>query len=117
LFSSELRGALRKDPWLAAAEKSVKASIKKAPPLERALRKRFKGRQATPRGASGARFSARLMQQQLRNIRYSQERARTLLGYAPVVGPEESLAAFRRWYQDVCGWGGPSWALARCLYE
>ncbi len=118
LFSPELRGALRKDPWLAAAEKSVKASIKKAPPLERALRRRFQGRPgAKGGGRSSPRYSERLMRQQLRNIRYSQERARKVLDYQPVVSAEQSMAAFRGWYRDVCGWSGPSWALARCLHE
>jgi nucleoside-diphosphate-sugar epimerase len=117
LFSSEVRGALKEDPWIAATEKSLRSSLRKLPALERALRQRFAGRPTAPRPASTSRYSARLMRQQLRNVRYSQTRARELLNYEPVVGAEQSIAAFRAWYRDVCGWGDAAWPLTRQLLQ
>jgi nucleoside-diphosphate-sugar epimerase len=117
LFSSDVRGALKKDPWIAAAEKSLRSSIRKMPALERALRRKFEKRPGVVRQARGPRYSARLMGQQLRNVRYSQARARTALNYEPIVGPEQSMAAFRAWYRDVCGWSDAAWPLTRHLLQ
>jgi nucleoside-diphosphate-sugar epimerase len=117
LCSSDLRSALRKDPLLAAAEKSVKAAIRRVPPLERALRRRFEGRTAITRVTRPPRYSERLIRQQLRNIRYSQARARAVLGYEPVITAEQSMHAFRSWYGDIYGWRGAAWPLTRHLHQ
>jgi nucleoside-diphosphate-sugar epimerase len=115
LCSPDMRSTLRKDPLIAAAEKSVKGAIKRLPALERALRRRFEERVVVKRVRRAPLYSERLIRQQLRNIRYSQSRARAVLGYEPLVSAEQSLFAFRAWYRELYGWGDSVWALTRHL--
>ncbi|HUE87973.1 MAG TPA: NAD(P)-dependent oxidoreductase [Vicinamibacterales bacterium] len=115
--SADVRNALKKDPLIASADKSVKGMIRRVAPLERALRRRFEERAPIKRVARGPRVSERLIRQQLRNIRYSQTRARDVLGYEPLITPEQSMNAFRAWYSELHGWQDAAWPLSRHLYQ
>jgi nucleoside-diphosphate-sugar epimerase len=117
LVSSEVRSALKRDPWVAAAERSLKTSIRKVGPLNRALRRKLEKRPGVAKVSRSPRFSEKLMEQQLRNVRYSQARARGQLAYAPIVSPGESMEAFRRWYREIYGWNDGFWSLTRHLYD
>jgi nucleoside-diphosphate-sugar epimerase len=117
LVSSDVRSALRQDPLLAAAEKHLKSGIRRIPSLERALRRQIEGGPELPSASTSLYLSERLVRQQRRNTRYALDRARSVLGYAPVVSPVESLNAFRRWYSEYVGWNGESWDLLRELYN
>jgi nucleoside-diphosphate-sugar epimerase len=117
MVSGEVRSALRKDPWIASAERSVKGWIKQVPSLNRTLRRRLEEKPSRRRTHRPPAVSQRLVAQQLRNVRYSQEAAQRTLGYRPVVSVAESQAAFRRWYSGLIGWGNDSWLLTRHLYE
>lgn len=118
LVSSDVRAALKKDPWFAAAEAQAKTVLRRlAPSLARALASRLAAPASLPAIRSGQRYDLRLLSQQLRGVRYSIARARTLLGYAPLVAFHESIRAFQRWYSAVVGWDGESWPLVRELYR
>ena len=117
LGSQDLLGALRKDPLLASAEKSAKAAIRRLPALEAALRRRFEKQPMAATRTRAAAWSERLIGQQLRNVRYSQSRARTVLEYQPVVSAAESMQAFRSWYGDLYGRNHAAWSLTQHLYQ
>jgi nucleoside-diphosphate-sugar epimerase len=116
-LSADVRSVLRKDPWLARAEKNVKGYVRRVPQLNQALARRFHKRPAVKTNRSAQRVSERQVLQQLRNIRYSQARARQVIGYQPVVSPEASMDAFRSWYAQMFGWNESSWRLTCHLYE
>jgi nucleoside-diphosphate-sugar epimerase len=118
LLSSEVRAALRKDPWFAATEARAKAALRRlAPSIARRLADRAAAASGTPTIRSGLRRDARLLAQQLRGVRYSTARARHLLAYEPLVGFDDSFRAFERWYHAVVGWQDESWPLVRELYR
>jgi nucleoside-diphosphate-sugar epimerase len=117
LVSSEVRSALKKDPWLAEAEKRLKSGVRLVPGLEKSLRRRLEEKLELPNASSSPYISERLIRQQLRNTRYSLERVRSVLGYEPVTSPTDSLKAFSSWYSACVGWNADSWDLIRELYE
>ena len=115
LASSDVRQALKRDAWFAQAERTVKSIIKRVPPLDRTLRARFKSRMVVRRRDERASLSPKLLKQQLRNVSYSQERARQLLGYAPALSFDASMTAFADWYAVHYGWRDEWWPLVRNL--
>jgi nucleoside-diphosphate-sugar epimerase len=118
LLSSDVRDALRKDPLIAQAETLAKRVAGITPvQVQKALRRHADG-PLKPRKAAAARaVSMPLLRQQLRRVRYSQLRARTVLHYQPIISVDQSMDAFRRWYGDAFGWNGPSWILLKQLYH
>jgi nucleoside-diphosphate-sugar epimerase len=117
LVSSDVRSALRSDPWLAQAEKRLKAVVKAMPILEP-----FARRQAAPAArpakvTSGPLYGERLLRQQLRGVQYSGERAAALLGYVPPASTGASMQAFRAWYETSFGWNDEWWPLVRHLQD
>jgi nucleoside-diphosphate-sugar epimerase len=115
LASSEVRQALKRDAWFAQAERSLKSAIKGVPPLDQTLRERFAPRSSAPTAESGPRVSPRLLKQQLRGVVYSQERASRLLGYAPPLSFDASMAGFANWYAVHYGWRDEWWPLMQNL--
>jgi hypothetical protein len=115
LASSEVRQALKRDAWFAQAERSLKSAIKGVPPLDQTLRERFASRSSAPKSEGGTRLSARLLKQQLRGVSYSQERATGVLGYAPPLTFDASMAGFATWYAVHYGWRDEWWPLVQNL--
>ena len=117
LGSPEVRSALRRNLWFAAAERRLKSGVRRIPALERTLRRRIDAQSSVPIASIGPQFSERLARQQLRNTRYALERAKSALAYVPVISSAESMSAFACWYSACVGWNGESWDLFRELYE
>jgi len=115
LLSSEVRAVLRRDPWFAQVLRTGRTALRRIPQVETALRKRVSFQPDLPRSIHRPLLSARLLKQQLRSVSYSQDRARQLLGYAPVVDFQTSMARFSEWYRRHYGWGDESWTLLRHL--
>jgi hypothetical protein len=117
LTSSNVRDALRADPWLARTERRVKALVKGVPALEQLVRRHANRSYAPRTQQTGVIYSERLIRQQLRNIRYSLARATRVLGYTPAVPFATGIRAFRGWYQESVGWHDEWWPLVRHLYD
>jgi nucleoside-diphosphate-sugar epimerase len=118
LMSSDVREALRKDPLIANAEMWGKWAVRAAAPpgLQRRLRQAADGNTRPRPRLRRPSMSVPLLRQQLRDVRYSTERARTVLGYTPVVPFEDSMRRFGRWYGEMFAWGTEWWPLLKQLY-
>jgi dTDP-D-glucose 4,6-dehydratase len=58
-----------------------------------------------------------LLRQQLRDVRYSTQRAHEVLKYTPVLSFEQSMRRFVHWYQDAFDWNTEWWPLLKQLYR
>jgi nucleoside-diphosphate-sugar epimerase len=117
LVSSEVRSALRSDPWFARTEKRLKTIVTALPGLESLVRRQATGVAKPGKVPSGPLYAERLIRQQLRDVRYSGERAATLLGYVPPFNSESSMQAFQAWYEASVGWNDEWWPLVRHLID
>jgi nucleoside-diphosphate-sugar epimerase len=118
LLSSAVWEALRKDPLIARTELLGKQAIKQAPAaLQDALKRAASGDRRPRTKARGPVVSTQLVRQQLRNVRYSTVRARTVLGYEPVLSGGQSMRGFTQWYGEAYGWDSEWWPLLRQLYS
>ncbi len=116
LLSSGVREILRKDPWFAGYEKRLKDLVRTLPGgMSKGLRSAADGGRPAATARSARAYSDRLLKQQLRDVRYSGDRAGRLLGYKPVVTFEQSMFAFRAWYEATAGWNDEWWPLTRHL--
>lgn len=117
LLSSEVRAALRKDPLLAkiiVGSRSAIAGLSKG--FEAKAKKAVAGPIRVAPYETGPAPDLGLSLQQLRGVMHSCERAKTLLGYSPVVSSTESLAAFSTWYTKTHGFDSDFSDLYRHLY-
>jgi nucleoside-diphosphate-sugar epimerase len=117
LVSSDVRSALRSDPWFARTEKRLKAAVRALPGLEPLARRQTTGGAKPRRVPSGPLYAERLLRQQLRDVRYSTARAVKVLGYEPAVSMEGSMQAFQAWYEASTGWNDEWWPLVRHLQD
>jgi predicted dehydrogenase/nucleoside-diphosphate-sugar epimerase len=116
LVSSEVRSALRADPFFAKIEIAVRDLVKSLPGrFGDELSARLGGPIQVANVHTGPRFGSRYVSQQLRGVTHSCKRAARVLGYKPVVGFRESMNMFRRWYMSTRGIESESWPLAREL--
>ena len=116
LVSSEVRTALRSDPWFARTEKRLKAAVKALPGLEPLARRQTTGVSKPGEAPAGPLYAERLLRQQLRDVQYSGARALELVGYVPAVSTGASMQAFQVWYQASVGWNDEWGRLVRHLY-
>jgi nucleoside-diphosphate-sugar epimerase len=115
LVSSDVRTALRSDPWFAQAEKRLKAVVRAVPGLEPIARRQATGVTRPKKLQPGPLYPERLIRQQLRGVQYSGARAAALLGYEAPISREASMQAFRAWYETSFGWNDDWWPLVRHL--
>jgi nucleoside-diphosphate-sugar epimerase len=112
LVSGDVRAAVRRDPHWAKLELALKKIALSAPlSLQKRLRAVAVGPTPVRKVTSGADLDWRLVAQQLRGVRHSGGRAREVLGYAPIVGFDQSMTAFRRWYGQLCSLESPGLSL------
>ncbi|RIK73456.1 MAG: hypothetical protein DCC67_17900 [Planctomycetota bacterium] len=106
LFAADVRKALRQDPMWQSAIDAVARLSKRMPAR---MRGRMNGAPTLARGPSANRpsYAATVLEQQLRNVRYSNARAIKELGYRPPISGEQSLSGFRHWLDRQFGWRGP----------
>lgn len=118
LVSSDVREALRKDPLLARVDKLARRSVAMmGPGIEGRLRRSIEGTTPVPRIDMLAGLQIGLCAQQLREVTHRDDRIRQVLGFAPPVGFQASMADFRRWYRAMFGADGDQWSLAQRLYR
>ena len=113
LISSDVREAMRKDPFWAKAEMLLRSGIAK---LGSSVEDKLK--QAVEGPMRIARMDAPLSplaQQQLRGVWHSCSLAKTVLHYRPVYSWAESMRGFSRWYRVQHGMNTPMWPLLRQL--
>ena len=118
LVSSDVRAALRKDPLIAKVDRAARRTVASlGSHLETRLRLGIEGASHVSRPDPYATLAVGLCAQQLRGVRHQIERAATLLGYAPKINFDRSMADFRDWYRAMHGMDGRYWALSRHLYS
>jgi len=112
--SPVFKDMLKSDPLLARLGETALRTARGLPP---ALGKPFlRAASAPPAEAAGApEFDDWSTRAQALTVRFSTERARTLLGYKPELSFAESVDAFARWYRATHGQGSADWALLRNL--
>ncbi|OYP33006.1 NAD-dependent epimerase/dehydratase family protein [Rhodopirellula sp. MGV] len=116
LASSNVRDALKRDPWFASAEKSAKKLILKMPnPVINKLKGSGGSGKVRRRVKPTDRLDGPGLWRQLRGLTFSIEKAMNQLGYTPVVDFDESLASFHRWYADQTGINGENADLLKFL--
>lgn len=117
LVSSDMRTALRKDPLLARLDTMVRQTVARlGSDTEDRLRLAVEGPKSV-RGSETVTYDTSLLTTQLREVRHSSARARTALGYQPLVTVQQSMDAFARWKRQMRGMDDDSWTLARELYQ
>ena len=102
IASSEVRDVLRSDPLLGNAEAVAKGVAKKLPTSWQDHLIQTSNGQPNPKRAK-PKYSPKPIQQQMRNVSYSIDRAVEVLGYRPIVSKSESHLAFRDWYRMYFG--------------
>ncbi|MBN2267753.1 MAG: NAD(P)-dependent oxidoreductase [Candidatus Babeliaceae bacterium] len=116
LVSSDVRAALRKDPFLEKVDHSIRSLIGKLPVrVEDRLRYAIEGPISVRKVADSNPYSSRYNVQQLRGVYHTCERAKKSLGYEPRYTFTESMTRFCAWYQAMYGVGTESWKLTREL--
>ena len=118
LVSSDVRAALRKDPLLAKVDRAARTAVTKlGRNMETKLRLGIEGPTPVSRPDPYAALAVGLCAQQLREVRHMNDRAASLLMYAPQVGFKKSMADFRAWYRKMHGMDSPFWQVSRELYD
>jgi nucleoside-diphosphate-sugar epimerase len=117
LFSSDVREAMRKDPFWKIVDDGMRRTVALlGRGAETRVRLALAGSQQPAKLSLGPNFNYQLCAQQLRGVRHSSARARELLGYVPPHSFEESVSAFGRWYRWHHGFDGPFPDLVRELF-
>jgi len=117
LVSSDIREALRKDPFWEKVDHAIRGLIGKlGSRAEEKLRLSVEGPVAVNRRTTGPNIDVRLSGQQLREGRHSIEKARRELGYSPAVSYAKSMDNFKTWYRRLHGLDGEFEKLLRELY-
>lgn len=116
LVSSDVREALRRDPLLARLDRRLRrlAGLAGAR-IEDALRLSIEGPLKVMKVADRNHYASRYNAMQLRKVTHRIDRARAVLGYAPVLDFSASMARFRAWYEGSHGFGADFWPLARTV--
>ena len=115
LFSSGVREALRKDPLWERVDGALRSAVGRlGRSVEDKLRLTVEGPLPVAKIVAEPKLSP-LALQQLRGIRHSCSRAKTLLGYRPLYSGAESNRAFSRWYRDQHGMDTAMWPLLQQL--
>jgi len=118
LASSDVRAALRKDPLLERLDKAARGAVAHLPGnMELGLQHAIEGPRKIVKVVADEKPASRYVAQQLRHVTHSNKRARGVLNYEPLVSFEQSMANFRRWFIETRALFGPSWRLARDLYN
>jgi len=104
LVSSEVRAAMRLDPMWGKLDGVMRQSVAKmGRGMEDKLRLSIEGTTKVRRKSRYDGLDLRLSGHQLRDTVHSNRRVTDVLGYHPLVTPQESMAAFRRWYRKHQG--------------
>lgn len=107
LVSSDMRAALRKDPLWAMVDAGLRRSVTwLGSSLENRMKLAIEGPLAVPKPKRAPEINRQLSAHQLRGIRHSNERIKSVLGYQPLHSFAESMAAFRAWYRRHRGMEG-----------
>jgi nucleoside-diphosphate-sugar epimerase len=105
LVSSDVREALRKDPILAGMDQQIRGLVSLlGKGVEQKLRSAIEGPLPVPTAMGTSSAVPRVCLQQLRGVQHKSTRAFSEIGYKPVVSFQESIAAFRTWYEYLHGW-------------
>lgn len=103
VFSSDVRKALSRDPMWDATLASIATVAKRFPQRLQHWLKSEQSAVAKPQRQT-SQFALPILDQQLRNVRYSNQRASDVLGYKPVLTDSESIDRFSHWAQTQFGW-------------
>lgn len=117
LASGDVRQAMRKDPLLARMDAALRKSIGVlGPGVEERIRQSVGGPLPVQRPETAVNINVVLCAQQLRGVRHSSEVARRALSYHPPRTFEQSMIAFRRWYEAQTGRNSEFWPLLEYLW-
>jgi|RhiMethySRZTD1v2_1073278.scaffolds.fasta_scaffold70795_2 Nucleoside-diphosphate-sugar epimerases len=117
LVSGEVREALRQDPLLARLDTFLRKGVGVlGVRFEDRMRLAISGPLPIPRMPAGSNLNVLLCAQQLRGVRHSPDAARRTLGYRPLHTFEQSMVAFRRWYEAHTGRDSDFWPLLKRLW-
>jgi nucleoside-diphosphate-sugar epimerase len=117
LVSSNVRAAMRKDPFWAKIDQAARRGIGMlGHRAEERLRLLIEGPTPIQEVKANPHFDTRLCAQQLRGVRHSCDRAKRELDYRPLHSFSESMDAFRVWYRTLHGMDSGAWDLLRELY-
>ena len=115
VFSSGVREAMRKDPLWERIDTAFRTAVGKlGRSVEDRVRLAVEGPLPVPKMNAKPKLSP-LALQQLRGVRHSCSRAKTMLGYQPLYSGAESTRAFGRWYRHQHGMDTAMWPLLRQL--
>lgn len=118
LVSSDVREALRKDPFWARIDIAMRKGVAKlGPRMEDKMRLAVEGPVRVAKAAPGRGLNLPLSIQQLRGVRHSCAAAKAMLGYSPRYSFAESMDAYRSWYHSLTGQDSAYWPLARYLWQ
>ncbi len=118
LISSDVREALRKDPYWARLDGMLRKGIAKlGPTIEDKMRLTVEGPLRVAKAAPAQGLNVPLSIQQLRGVRHSCAKAKAMLGYKPRYSFAESMEAYRAWYRSITGQNSAYWPLTRYLWE
>lgn len=99
IVSSEVRAAMRLDPIWQDVDSRIRRGVARlGGAMEDKLRLSIEGSVAVAKASPHAGIDLKLSGHQLRKPIHSIARIERVLGYRPVVSPQESMAAFRAWY-------------------
>lgn len=116
LVSSDVRAALRRDPLLARLDARARAAVARLPKSsEDSLRYSIEGPTKVAKVQVNVPVMSRYVPQQMRGVAHKTARAREVLGYAPVISFNDSMANFATWYRATRGMDTASWPLVREL--
>jgi nucleoside-diphosphate-sugar epimerase len=111
---AELKRVVKQTPTLLRWARCCQDLSKYGPKrLQRALA----GGSRSPAAATSTPALSRLVGHQLRGVRHRCDLARRELGYRAELTFGDSMAAFRRWYEAYCGFGGEEWRLVSQIYR
>ena len=118
LVSSDIREALRKDPFWETVDQSIRKLVAKmGPRVEDRFRLSIEGPERITLRDNRRSINVGLCAQQFRNVRPSIAKARAELGYSPLVDYRTSISAFSSWYRQTHALDGEFRDLLIQLYE
>jgi nucleoside-diphosphate-sugar epimerase len=116
LVSSDVRQAMRKDPFWAGVDSALRNGVRVfGRGVEDGLRLALEGPIRVSVTTQAHALNLRLCAQQLRGVVHRCDRAKQTLGYAPLYTFDESTAAFRHSYMTLHGYDTPAGALLQAL--
>jgi hypothetical protein len=103
LVSSDVRSALRSDPLWDSLHTGARNLAGKLPGRVQNWLRNGHANGAVRIRAERPRWNVRLIEQQLRDVRFESRQAADMLNYIPVVDFDESSRSFNAWYREHFG--------------